>query len=79
MEPVQIHGQTQAGKCPVTGIGKSLHKILASMGFTVETFNGVVSIMINAITVKMKILVIVRMLPHILKSRHDLKGRSRRI
>ena len=77
MEPVQIQCQSQAGKCTVTGIGKGFHKILAAVGLTVEAFNGLIPIVINTITVKMKILVIIWMFPHIFKGCYDLKCGSR--
>ena len=46
------------------------------MSLAVKAFDGILSIVIYAIAVKMKVFVIVRMLPDIFQGSQDLKGRT---
>ena len=79
LQSFQVQPQTHACKGAVAGIGKGLGKILASVNIAVVAFNGIFPCLINTVTVKLKLLIILRELPYIFQGRHDLKGRAGRI
>ena len=72
----QIQPQTHSRKSSVAGIGKGHPQILAAMGFSVVAADLILSLLHQAVAVKMKLAHAIRIFMKILQSRHNLKGRA---